>query len=97
MGSVDPCLSPTMTTKTSARVILNISDNQGYAPDQIATKMTLARLLEAVEEAIEDFGPDAQIVLNNGQRYGASYGYIVDSGSAELFESEGDSEDGEDW
>ncbi len=82
-----------MTTETTTRVILNISDNQGYAPDQISTKMTLARLLEAVEEAIEDYGSDAQIILNNGQRHGAGYGSIIDPGFAELFHA--DEEDGD--
>ncbi len=82
-----------MNTETTTRVLMNISDNQGYAPDQITTSMTLGRLLEAVEDAIEDFGPDALIVLNNGQRYGAGYGRIVDPGFGQLFQSE----DGEDW
>lgn len=69
----------------ASQVLLNISDNQGYAPDQISTNFTLARLREEVEQAIEVYGADAVIVLNNGQRYGATYGSIIDSPSADLF------------
>lgn len=71
----------------ASQVLLNISDNQGYAPDQISTNFTLARLLEEVEQAIEVYGADSVIVLNNGQRYGATYGSIIDSPSADLFYS----------
>lgn len=71
----------------ASQVLLNISDNQGYAPDQINTSFTLARLLEEVEQAIEVYGADSVIVLNNGQRYGATYGSIIDSPSADLFYS----------
>lgn len=71
----------------ATQVLLNISDNQGYAPDQISTNFTLARLLEEVEQAIEVYGADSVIVLNNGQRYGATYGSIIDSPSTDLFYS----------
>lgn len=71
----------------ASQVLLNISDNQGYAPDQISTNFTLARLREEVEQAIDVYGADAVIVLNNGQRYGATYGSIIDSPSADLFYS----------
>jgi hypothetical protein len=60
-----------------ATVLINISDNQGYEPDQIDTPITLAAMLESIQEAIEEFGDDAKVVLNNGQRYGASYGAFV--------------------
>lgn len=65
---------------------LSISPNEGYSPDQVQGKMTLHELLEAVECAISDYGSDAQIVLDNGQRYGAQYGRICSSGGYELFE-----------
>lgn len=60
-------------TKT---VLLAIDDNRGYVPDQIETSYTLGELLEDLEDAIKDYGPDAVIVLSNGQRYGAGYGRI---------------------
>lgn len=69
----------------ASQVLLNISDNGGYTPDQINTTFTLGRLLEEVEQAIEVYGADSVIVLNNGQRYGASYGSILDSASTDLF------------
>jgi len=76
----------------ASQVLLNISDNQGYAPDQISTSFTLARLLEEVEQAIEVYGADSVIVLNNGQRYGATYGSIIDSPSTDLFYTPEDEE-----
>jgi hypothetical protein len=57
-------------------VLLNISDNEGYAPDQIGTSITLTDLLAAVEQAIADHGDDAKVVLSNGQKYGAGFGSI---------------------
>lgn len=83
-----------MNTETTTRVLLNISENQGYAPDQINTDFTLGQLLEAVESAIETHGAEAVIVLSNGQRYGAGYGSIVDPGFGDLFH-QADDEDGE--
>ncbi|GLJ62210.1 hypothetical protein GCM10017576_23400 [Microbacterium barkeri] len=75
------------------RILLNISDNGGYAPDQINTSFTLGKLLEGLNQAIETFGEDAVIVLSNGQRYGAGYGSIIDPGYGDLFYT---AEDGED-
>ncbi|MGX1792277.1 hypothetical protein ACWIDW_04965 [Microbacterium sp. NPDC055312] len=71
----------------ASQVLLNISDNGGYSPDQINTSFTLGRLLEEVEQAIEVYGADSVIVLNNGQRYGATYGSIIDSEFGDLFYS----------
>lgn len=58
-------------------LLLNVRPNEGYAPDQIELRMTLAELQEAIEYAIDEYGDDAEIVLDNGQRYGAQYGYIA--------------------
>lgn len=78
----------------STQVILGVSANEGYAPEQIKSKVTLQDLLEAVEEAIENFGEDAQIVLDNGQIYGARYGCIVTNfGEIEFEEVEDDEEE----
>lgn len=77
-------------------VILSISDNSGYSPEQVKDQsISLGDLLEAVQQAIEDNGADAKIVLANGQRYGASYGHI--SPWEDLFEvpEEDESEDDE--
>lgn len=79
--------------------------NLGYAADQVDTffwddgnghhfdgSMTLAELLEAVQEAITEWGPEATVVAyqrNNG--YGANYGALAQYG---LFD-QADSEDEE--
>lgn len=86
-----------MNTETTTRVLLNISDNQGYAPDQINTDFTLGQLLEAVENAIEAHGAEAVIVLSNGQRCGAGYGSIVDPGFGDLFQEAHDDDEEGDW
>lgn len=66
-------------------LIMNINPNQGYAPDQVK-KMTLLELRGYVEEAIEDYGEDAEFVtLDGGNAYGAKYGSL-DSTFGQLFE-----------
>lgn len=61
----------------SSKVILSINSNQGYAPDQVADKsITLADLLQAVQDAVEEFGGEARVVLDEGGRYGANFGYL---------------------
>ena len=58
-------------------VIMNITPNAGYAADQVvARSITLADLLEAVQEMIEIVGEDAVIATHEGARYGATWGYI---------------------
>lgn len=57
-------------------VTLPIDDNQGYSADQVETNVTLQDMLEALQEAIEEHGEDAVVVLSNGQRYGAGFGAI---------------------
>lgn len=86
----------------SNRVTLPIDDNQGYSPEQIDTSVTLYELLEAIKEAIEEFGEDATVVLDNGQRYGARFGSVrpASSGHEWFQEVEEDSDDeskGRDW
>ncbi|WP_136053592.1 hypothetical protein [Microbacterium sp. K5D] len=80
----------------SATVQIHINDNQGYAPDQISTHITLKAVLESIQDAIEEFGKDATVVLNNGQRYGASYGSFVRAygNSLEITSAEQDEEEG---
>lgn len=58
------------------RVLLRISDRQDYSPDQVTETMTLRDLHRAIEEAIDQFGPDAQVVTDNGDKYGATFGGI---------------------
>ena len=65
----------------ATRVTLPIDDNQGYGPEQIDTIVTLRDMLEGIQEAIEEFGEDAVVVLDNGQRYGARYGRVRDASS----------------
>ena len=59
------------------QVLLSVSNNEGYAPDQITGSMTLASLLREVEQAIEMHGPDAMIVtMESGNYCGARYGSL---------------------
>lgn len=67
---------------------MNFQGNQGYGADQVSG-MSLADLLATVEEAVEEFGGDAEVVLyqvNNGR--GANFGVFV--GEFDLFESDGE-------
>lgn len=57
-------------------VLIGVNDNQGYSPDQIDTQVTLGALLASVQEAIEEYGEDAKVVVANGQRYGAGFGSL---------------------
>jgi hypothetical protein len=61
-------------------VLISIDDNRGYSPEQIETKVTLADMLASVQEAIEQFGEDAKVVLFNGQQYGAGFGRFQTQG-----------------
>ncbi|GLI28494.1 hypothetical protein ARHIZOSPH14_27360 [Agromyces rhizosphaerae] len=65
------------TPARPATVLINISDNEGYSPEQINTHITLGAMLESIQEAIDEFGEDAKVVLSNGQRYGAGFGSFV--------------------
>lgn len=61
----------------SKQVLLSISNNEGYAPDQIHTKMTLGELFQQVQEAIDMFGEDALIVTaETGNQRGARFGSL---------------------
>lgn len=61
----------------SKRISLNVEGNLGYGPDQIQTSVTLADLLEQVQEAINEWGEDAEVVLyQSNNRYGANYGRL---------------------
>lgn len=77
-------------------VILDISPNRGYAPDQVTNDhtMTLGQLLQHVQEAIGTHGDDAKIVtLDGGNQYGAKYGTIPTPPWGELFRAAGDDEE----
>jgi arabinogalactan endo-1,4-beta-galactosidase len=76
---------------SAKQVQMNVESNLGYAADQIKTSVTLADLLEQVQEAIVEWGEDAVVVLhqtNNG--YGANYGKVS---SYDLFNSTDSDED----
>ncbi len=80
------------TSGEGVTVRMHHEGNLGYAADQVDTSMTLAELLEAVQEAITEWGPEATVVAyqrNNG--YGANYGALAQYG---LFD-QADSEDEE--
>lgn len=78
----------------SKRISLNVEGNLGYGADQMNRPVTLADLLEQVQEAIVEWGEDAEVVvyqINN--RYGASYGQLARG--YELFDATDNYEDGE--
>lgn len=59
------------------KVLLSVSNNEGYAADQIDNSMTLRDLYQAIEEAMETYGEDCMIVTKDtGNRYGANFGKI---------------------
>jgi len=70
----------TATTDTQTILLLAVEDRQGYSPSQVVERvrevMTLATLRLLVEDAIEQYGEDAQIVTDNGDRYGARFGAL---------------------
>ena len=74
-------------------LLLSIQPNEGYSPDQVERRMTLAELQEAIEYAIDEYGDDAEIVLDNGQRYGAQYGYIAGRVDDLFCEADNDDDD----
>lgn len=82
-----------MSNTAAAQVLMNIRTNQGYAPDQIDRTVTLADLKAALEEAIEEFGEEAQVVVFGGKSYGADYGSI--DSYADIFTSAKEEEEGE--
>ena len=72
------------------KVVFSIKDNEGYNADQVSPRMTLGEFAGMVEEAVNTYGEDAEVVtfnLNNPR--GASWGYIDDAwpGAAEDFEA----------
>ncbi|WAB10112.1 hypothetical protein SEA_GRAVAILLIA_2 [Mycobacterium phage Gravaillia] len=74
------------------KVLLNHTGNRGYGADQVTGIITLADLRAAVDEAIEEWGEDAEVVTyqtNNGR--GANYGTLDDA--AELFTAAEDDDD----
>ena len=75
-------------------VQMHFAGNRGYTAGQIDNKMTLGDLLAAVQEAVDEWGEDAELVLhqtNNGR--GANYGALA--ATYDLFSTP--DEDGEDY
>lgn len=61
----------------SPTVALQIEANLGYSADQIDTHMTIAELIERLEDAQEEYGGEAVLVIHQtNNRYGASFGRI---------------------
>ena len=60
-----------------SKLLLNFQGNLGYGADQIAKGITLDDLQAAIEEAIENYGGDTEVVVYQGNaQYGAKYGRI---------------------
>lgn len=67
-----------------AKLLMHYSGNLGYGADQV-NGQTLGEMLEAIQEAIDEYGEDAEVVLcqgNNGR--GANYGRLANV--LEMFE-----------
>lgn len=58
------------------RVVLGVNSNQGYGAYQIDDPMTLGDLANLVAEAINQYGQDTLVVVDNGQQFGARFGSI---------------------
>lgn len=55
--------------------VVNVIPNQGYSADQVSTSITLARLRDEVQEAIDEWGEDVEVVtFDAGAVGGAKYG-----------------------
>jgi hypothetical protein len=61
-------------TNEANRIVIAIDDNTGYSPDSVTSTLTISDFILALQEAESEYGPDAFIVLDNGQRYGARFG-----------------------
>lgn len=73
-----------------SKLLMHFSGNLGYGPDQV-TGTTLGELLEAIQDAVDEYGEDAEVVLcqgNNGR--GANYGRLANP--LEMIELADDSE-----
>lgn len=76
------------------QLLLDVSPNNGYGPDQVEQKLTLAQLLEAVENAISEYGEDAEIITHDvTNSRGAKYGYICQHWGEVEFRGAGENED----
>lgn len=61
----------------SKRISLSVEGNLAYGAAQIENPLTLSDLLEQVQEAINEWGEDAEVVLyQSNNRYGANYGRL---------------------
>ena len=61
------------------KVKMNIGPHEGHSADQITDGMTLADLRDQLNDAIDEYGEDAEVVTYDGsQRYGAKFGRIYD-------------------
>lgn len=79
------------------KVTLRAESNLGYAADQIEGGLvTLADLLEAVQNAILDFGEGAEVVLHQtNNEYGANFGKLDRWNLFELVDTDDEDEDEE--
>lgn len=60
----------------TSQLLIDVYPHSGYAPDQVAGT-TLAELRDLIEQAIDEYGEDAEVITYDGsQRYGAKYGRL---------------------
>lgn len=76
----------------SNTIVMRYQGNLGYGADQIDNhSITLGEMLEAIQEAIAEYGDDAKVVTYQTNNRGANYGSLY--GAMELFElADGDDE-----
>lgn len=78
------------------RVVIEVDNNQGYAPDQVVSGMTLHDLHQLVEDAIHDHGGDCIVVTkDSGNRYGARWGGINPFSDIESVDDENEDDEDE--
>ena len=70
------------------KVLLEINGARGYGSEQVHS-ITLGELKDMVEDYIEYYGEDTEIVTHDDiNRYGASYGVIFNISEEENYDEE---------
>lgn len=63
---------------SNTTLLIHYTGNVGYSADQVEGRQTLGDILEAIQDAVDEYGADAEVVLcqgNNGR--GANYGRLA--------------------
>lgn len=71
-------------------VQMNFEGNRGYSADDVGARMTLDEFISEVEDARDEWGGDAIIVVHQNNNRGANFGHVS---RWPLFEEAGSDED----